>query len=127
MGPVQLVERCPVPGVCFGVVGRVVGHRESVVGGIELDGVVDSGVSERAFQQPGLPGRISGVTSQPGFTVTSTATGPRQSSGSPTFLNHNNVPTCDTLVRTRPLVDAVENVAQVIGPLSQVLLVAEMT
>jgi hypothetical protein len=34
MGPVELAECFPVPGVRFGVVGRVVGHRESVVGGV---------------------------------------------------------------------------------------------
>ena len=45
-----------MPGVRLGVVGRVVGHRESVAGGVELEGVVDSGVSERAFQQLGLAG-----------------------------------------------------------------------
>jgi len=50
MGPVELVECFPVPGVGLGVVGRVVGHRESVAGGVELEGVVDSGVNERAFQ-----------------------------------------------------------------------------
>ena len=50
VGPVELVECFPVPGVRFGVVGRVIGHRESVVGGVELEGVVDSGVSERALQ-----------------------------------------------------------------------------
>jgi len=50
VGPVKLVERLPVPGVRFGVIGRVVGHRESVTGGINLDGVVDSGAGERAFE-----------------------------------------------------------------------------
>ena len=50
MGPVELAEGLPVPGVRFGVAGRVVGHCESVVGGVELEGVVDPGVSERAFQ-----------------------------------------------------------------------------
>jgi hypothetical protein len=48
--PVELVECFPVPGVRFRVVGRVVGHRESMMGGVELEGVVDPGVSERAFQ-----------------------------------------------------------------------------
>ena len=48
--PVELVECFPVPGVRFCVVGRVVGHSESVAGGVELEGVADSGVSERAFQ-----------------------------------------------------------------------------
>jgi hypothetical protein len=48
--PVELVKCFPVPGVRLGVVSRVVGHRESVAGGVELQGMVHSGVSERAFQ-----------------------------------------------------------------------------
>ena len=54
MGLVELAECFPVPGVRLGVISRVVGHRESVAGGVELEGVVDLGVSERAFQQFGL-------------------------------------------------------------------------
>jgi hypothetical protein len=50
VGPVKLVERFPVPGVRLGVVGRVVGHRESVAGGIELQGVVDSGAGKRVLE-----------------------------------------------------------------------------
>ena len=50
VGPVELAECFPVPGIRFGVVGRVIGHRESVAGGVELEGVIDSSVSERAFQ-----------------------------------------------------------------------------
>ena len=50
VGSVKLVERFPVPGVRFGVVGQVVGHRESVAGGIELQGVVDSGTGERVSE-----------------------------------------------------------------------------
>ena len=56
MSPVVLMECFPVPGVRLDVVGRVVGHRESVTGGVELKGVADSGVSQRAFQQLGLAG-----------------------------------------------------------------------
>jgi len=50
VGLVEVVECFPVPGVRFRVVGRVVGHRESVVRGVEREGVADSGVSKRAFQ-----------------------------------------------------------------------------
>ena len=38
------------------VVGRVVGHREAVRGGIELDGVLDAGRGERLVQRLGLLG-----------------------------------------------------------------------
>ena len=48
--PVKLVERFPVPGVRLGVVGRVVGHRESVACGIELQGVVDPGAGKRVLE-----------------------------------------------------------------------------
>jgi hypothetical protein len=44
-GPVEIGQGRPVPGGCFGVVGRVVGHGEAVAGGVELDGVVDRGVA----------------------------------------------------------------------------------
>jgi hypothetical protein len=49
-GPVEFVDCFPVPGVGCRVVGRAVGRGESVAGGVELDGSVDSGVSERAVQ-----------------------------------------------------------------------------
>ena len=42
----------------------VVGHRESMVGGVELEGVVDAGVIERAFQQLGLAGGERVVVSE---------------------------------------------------------------
>src|SRR5580693_3605582 len=56
MGPVEPVERFPVPRARSRVIGRIVGHSESVPGGVELDGVVDSGLGERAVQQLGLLG-----------------------------------------------------------------------
>ena len=52
MGPVKLVERFPVPGVRLGVVGQVVGHRESVAGRIELQGVVDSSPVSAFWSSP---------------------------------------------------------------------------
>src|ERR1700747_3071351 len=53
-GPVEVAERCPVPVARRSVIGRVVGHGESVPGRVELDGVVDPGTGERTFQQCGL-------------------------------------------------------------------------
>src|SRR5487761_362285 len=47
---VKLLERFPVPGARRRVVGVVVRHREPVVGQVELDGVLDAGVSERAVE-----------------------------------------------------------------------------
>src|SRR6266702_2874334 len=58
VGTVELAECFPVPGVRFRAVGLVVGHRESVVGGVELQCVVHSSVSERAFQQLGSGERV---------------------------------------------------------------------
>ena len=52
---VELPQRVPVPGAGLGIVGRVVGHSESVPGWIELQRVTDRGVGERAFEQFGLP------------------------------------------------------------------------
>src|SRR5262249_34524791 len=54
--PIQVGQGCPVPGLGRSIVGRVIGHRESVMSLVELDSVINSGVGQRAFQQLGLLG-----------------------------------------------------------------------
>ncbi len=84
-----LVGRIPVPGVRFGVVGRVVGHRVSVAGGVELEGVVDSGVIERAFQQLSLAGGERVVFPRAGHIQgTGSITGLGEDAASPARSSH---------------------------------------
>jgi trehalose 6-phosphate synthase len=58
---VERAQRRPVPVGQRGVVGRVIGHREPVVPGVELDGVRDPGRGQRTLQQLGVLLRKSGV------------------------------------------------------------------
>jgi len=56
-----------VTGRGVAVIGVVVGHREPVMGRVELDGVVDPGAGQRAVEQLGLPGGEQAVLDRAGY------------------------------------------------------------